>query len=699
MASRMYGVVIMLLVMGLAIAVAAPLATAAIAAAEGQQALDAAQEQLRADQGVLDLRSAEHGQGSDMAPLDGEWEFYRGKLLEPGDPQLGGADRRMIKVPASWSAASDHGLLETGHGHGTYRLLLRIPPDEVGTSRGLFIRSIGSAYRIWIDGAEYAGLGTVGADDRDESPQSHINLIYFQPGQEQVELLLQVSNYSFREGGIRREMLYGSIEALTPFIVKELLYDIFIIGGFLFIGVYHLVICAIRKRDPATLFLGLVTVAVAARTLLLNGYLSKLLLGIDSWELLVKLEYVAELTAFILLVLLMKHLYPREAHRTMLYLSYLTAGGLGLYVLTQPADTFTSTLLPQTAIKAAILLYFVFYVGIRAMLRQREGARINLVALLVLTVAIVNDTFYYMGWANTVETTNYAVVLFLLAQTVIVAYRYSLLSARNDALVGELAEVNLGLEEKVRARTEDLRSKNEQLAESKSIRTKMLVHIAHDLASPVVGIRRYVQLMAEGKQGTGHPSMMAKLAAQLAYIERLIQDLFELSKLESGELPFHLERVAADALLAEIRRRFEPELEQENYVLHMNIELNGEDGQATVTVDRFRILQALQNYVGNAVKFSRGISEKLTINGRIRRDANGRPALVIEVEDYGRGIPAAELPQVFLRFYKNREGNEQGSGLGLTIVQEIARRHGGDVGVSSGEDGSVFYLALPLDTP
>jgi len=688
MASRMFGSVIMLLVLGLAITIAAPLATAA---------LDAAQEPLRADQGVLDIRDAERDNGSDMVPLDGEWEFYRGKLLEPGDPQLGGADRMTIQVPGSWNAASDHGLLETGRGHGTYRLLLRIPQAEAGTSRGLFIRSIGSAYRIWIDGTEYSGLGTVGIHSREESPQSHINLIYFQPRQEQVELLLQVSNYSFREGGIRREILYGSIEALTPFIVKELLYDIFIIGGFLFIGVYHLVICAIRKRDPATLFLGLVTVAVAARTLLLNGYLSQLLLGIDSWELLVKLEYVAELAAFILLVLLMKHLYPREVHRTMLYLSYLAASVLVLYVLTNPADTFTSTLLPQTAIKAAILLYFVFYVGLRAMLRQREGARINLVALLVLTVAIVNDTFYYMGWADTVETTNYAVVLFLLAQTVIVAYRYSLLSARNDALVGELAEVNVRLEEKVRARTEDLRSKNEQLAESKSIRTKMLVHIAHDLASPVVGIRRYVQLMAEGKQGAGHPSMMAKLAAQIAYIERLIQDLFELSKLESGELPFQMTPLTARELMADIRSRFEPQLEQEGYVLHMNVELDGEGSQATVTVDRFRILQALQNYVGNAVKFSRGMSERITINGRIGRDAKVRLALVIEVEDYGRGIPAAELPQVFLRFYKNREGNEQGSGLGLTIVQEIARRHGGEVGVSSGEGGSVFYLALPLD--
>ncbi|WP_270168485.1 ATP-binding protein [Paenibacillus sp. SYP-B4298] len=688
MGSRMLGAAMMLLMLGLAIMAAAPLATSTI---------DAAQRQHLPDPGVLDLLDADRGKDGGIVPLDGEWEFYRERLLEPGDPRLGGLDMMPIRVPASWSAEPDNGLLETGRGHGTYRLLFRIPPEEVGTSRGLFIRSIGSAYRVWIDGAEKSGLGTVGINNQQETPQAHINLIYFQPKQEHIELLLQVSNYSFREGGIRREILYGGIEALTPYIVRELLYDIFIIGGFLFIGAYHLVICAIRKRDPATLYLGLVTVAVAVRTLLLNGYLSKLLLGIDSWELLVKLEYFVELLAYILLVLLMKHLYPREVHRAMLYLSYWTTAGLALYVLMHPADTYTSTLLQQTAVKAAILLYFVFYVGIKAMLRRREGALIHLFGLLVLTIAIINDTFYYMGWADTFEATNYAVVLFLLAQTVIVAYRYSLLSSRNDALVSELAGVNIKLEEKVRARTEDLRSKNEQLAESKSTRTKMLVHIAHDLGSPVVGIRRYLQLMAEGKQGTGHPAIMAKLVAQIAYIERLIQDLFELSKLESGELPFHMERITANVLMDDIRRRFEPELEQESYVLQVHGSRHAEISEASVVVDRFRILQALQNYVGNAVKFSRGISETITINGTIRRDVNGRPALMIEVADYGRGIPEEELPHVFRRFYTNRQGNDQGSGLGLAIVQEIARRHGGEVGVSSGEGGSVFYLALPLD--
>src|SRR5690606_20889260 len=109
--------------------------------------------------------------------------------------------------------------------------------------------------------------------------------------------------------------------ALIPYILKSLLYEIVIIGGFFLIGIYHFIIFAFRKNDYSALYVGLIALAVSLRTLFMNTYLSSLLLKIDDWNLLVKLEYSSEIVGFLSLVFLMKHLYAAEVHRLMFQLS------------------------------------------------------------------------------------------------------------------------------------------------------------------------------------------------------------------------------------------------------------------------------------------------------------------------------------------------------------------------------------------
>lgn len=658
---------------------------------------------LAAVAGIMDLRGVSNNNGETQFPLHGEWEFHWMRLLEPMDWRSGHVPAPMhVPVPSSWRTA-DFGVnspAEDGYGYGTYRLLIHVPDTDVGQSKGLFIRSINSAYRLWIDGQEKSGLGVVGVDREREHPQAHINLVFFQPQSRTIELVIQASNHSFREGGMNREIVYGDTAALIPYILKKLLYDIFVIGGFLMIGLFHLVVYGMRKKDSSALWVGVLALAISLRTLFISGYLSSLLLHLDSWELLVRLEYSTELVGFMALIYLMRSLYPAEVNRRMVQLSLFLSIALFLFVQLTPARIYTESMMLQTALKAGILLYFVFYVGVAAVLGRREGAWIHLLSLLLIIAAAVNDTLYYLRAAPTVELLEYSIVPFIMAQAIVVSYRHSRLSQRNELLRKELEGLNATLELKVEQRTQSLYEANRHLSEMRDIRSRMLTNIAHDLGSPIVGIQMHLKLMAEGKVTASQGETTQLLLDNSQYIQRLVHDLFELSKLESGEIAFHFAETAAGTWIRSVCETLGKELSLIGFSLQVGkLETACADGkEAYVRIDQVRMMRTFRNMIDNAVKFSRGKSDVILISGYVQPvEGSERHEYVVEVADQGIGMDEEELERAFLRLYKKRKRNERGSGLGLAIVKEIVTQHLGEVGARSVKgEGSVFYFRLPV---
>ncbi|MGG1556256.1 ATP-binding protein [Paenibacillus ferrarius] len=622
-----------------------------------------------------------------VTPLHGDWEFYWKQWLQPADFAHGGLRPSYLKVPSSWPNDTVDGVNMSSHGFGTYRMVLHIPATDVGKSKALFLRAIGSAYRLWIDGIEKPGLGQVGGNPTEEKPRSHINLVFFEPKGQTVEIVVQVSNYAFREGGMTREIVYGNTDALIPGILKELLYDIFVIGGFLMIGIYHLIVWGMRKRDLATFLVGLTSLAISMRTIFINGYLSEELLHIESWEWLTRLEYVSEIFGSLTLVFLMRSLYPQEVHQGMVKLALFVSATLLLFICLTPASVYTESMMLQTVLKGSILLYFILYVGIKACVRKREGAMIHLVALLVILCAVINDTLYYLRIIQTVELLSYSIVPFVMAQAIIVSHRYVRLSRRNDMLVEGLSEANKLLEVKVENRTRSLHEANQR-------RTKMLANIAHDLGTPLVGIQTWLHLMARGKLPKDNGNIAEQLLDKTGYVKRLVDELFELSKLESREMTFHYESVEVHTWVETLRRQFEADLAGEGIRLKTTLaDDHGASMPMFVRIDPMRMLQVLQNLISNAAKFSKEVSDVIELRGSIELTAR---VFVLEVEDYGKGLSEAEQAQVFNRFYTNREKNETGSGLGLAIVHEIVEQHQGKVSVRSQKGvGSVFTCTLP----
>ena len=223
------------------------------------------------------------------------------------------------------------------------------------------------------------------------------------------------------------------------------------------------------------------------------------------------------------------------------------------------------------------------------------------------------------------------------------------------------------------------------------LRKEFVANVSHELRTPLTLIRGYVETLREGaledrERAAGFLETIEKNVRRLGAV---VEDLLELSRLESGEPLLKLRPVRPRALLEKVREDFRPLAEKKRQTLSVVSDPDLPPFQA----DPDFLERALRNLVDNAVKY---VQE----GGAITLGAGAEEGRVVfKVIDNGPGIPRADLPRIFERFYrvdKSRSRELGGTGLGLAIVKHIAQLHGGDVAVES-EPGSgcVFTIRLP----
>jgi PAS domain S-box-containing protein len=242
----------------------------------------------------------------------------------------------------------------------------------------------------------------------------------------------------------------------------------------------------------------------------------------------------------------------------------------------------------------------------------------------------------------------------------------------------------------------DARRKVEDLSRLKD---EFLSIASHELRTPVTSIKGYTQLakmlIKEGDLATSEEYLDIALD-QIDRMSRLILELLDVSRIETGRLEIRREAIPWPRFVREVVQRHHTAVNDRRF--HVSVP---EDGKC-VSGDRDRLEQVLGNLLENAVKYSPDGSD-ITITVEDRNDS-----FVTAICDRGIGIPADELGQVFERFHRGRQvssTNYGGLGLGLYITKQIIERHGGTIWVESREgQGTTFHFALPVaevaaDTP
>jgi signal transduction histidine kinase len=255
--------------------------------------------------------------------------------------------------------------------------------------------------------------------------------------------------------------------------------------------------------------------------------------------------------------------------------------------------------------------------------------------------------------------------------------------------VGHSEEVLMNLVAKARVAQEEMAAEASRLLEASQVRDQLVTQVSHELRTPLTSVKGYVETLLEGESGELEPAQKELAAIALrntVRLELLIADLLMLSRVEGGALVLQAKPVDVHSSLRMVSQDLD-QLAQEG-----GISLIVEATPDFIwSLDRERFEQAIANLMSNAIKYSPGGGPVLVRARQIDSE------LWVEVVDKGVGIPGDEIDHLGERFFRaSTAGNAPGSGLGITITQELVALHGGKLEIESEVgSGSIFRIRIP----
>jgi two-component system sensor histidine kinase KdpD len=256
----------------------------------------------------------------------------------------------------------------------------------------------------------------------------------------------------------------------------------------------------------------------------------------------------------------------------------------------------------------------------------------------------------------------------------------------DSVLQGIANLVAIGLE---RARAHDLSSQIEAAKKTEKLRTTLLDAMAHEFKTPLTSvIAATTSLLANPDQPGPSQVELLKIADEEAkHLKELIDDAVEMGRLDSANIELQAEPSNVAEIVKEVVEAMQPEIDSRP------VQVVCDATPSSIAIDRRLVRLAVKQLLDNALKYSPH-TEPVTVHVH-----NGSGTITVAVTDHGKGIPELEQKRVFDRLYRSPsvEGHVHGSGLGLSIAQNIARAHHGDLTMESRPGETTFRLTLPVD--
>lgn len=662
-----------------------------------------------AENGMIDLRDWSFDRDGQV-PLSGKWSFFGSQLLTPGNPLLSQAEHHVM-VPRSWNSYREQSGIRNGQGYATYELKVLVPRSD--RVLALRVPNIFSSYRLWINGRDMAEQGVVGTSRETSVPQQYPRVVSFAANADEIDIVIQVSNFQHRKGGIWVPMLLGDSDSIVDGQMKTTAKEMIILGCLIIIGVYHIGLYAFRRQEQFTLYFGLLCLFVAARASV-TGENYLLQLFPIPWEGGLKIEYISFALSAVSGYMYVYRLFPMDASKKVIH--FVVGIGLALcaFVLVCPAIVYSRLLSVFQLFVLAVAAYTLFVV-VMAKIKRRIGSTFVLAGVAVFVLTVLNDMMFYNEWLVYAQLVPLGLFFFMLMQSFIISKRFSNALYHVEHVSHELRELNVHLEERIEERTVALSEVNASLAQtnrdlqrSETSRRQLMSNISHDLRTPITLLQGYLEAFKDGVVQTEEQRQryVRMMLGKVGGLNRLIRDLFELTKLEAGQTRFDFGEVSLGQWIQQLRDlyeidvissglRFSCDYMSENAPMEGQAHEIVQQNRIRLSLDLSRMDQVMANIIYNAIKHTPRGGE-ITLSFFFEASTN---RVIVTVSDTGSGIEEEHLPFIFDRFYKieaSRNSADGGSGLGLAIAKEIVEAHGGTIGaVSVPDKGTMVWFMLP----
>jgi two-component system phosphate regulon sensor histidine kinase PhoR len=236
-----------------------------------------------------------------------------------------------------------------------------------------------------------------------------------------------------------------------------------------------------------------------------------------------------------------------------------------------------------------------------------------------------------------------------------------------------------------------LKSDIVQLKKLEQVRSQFLGNVSHELRTPIFAVQGYLETLLDGAvdDSSVNRSFLEKAQSNLSRLNALLEDLINISQIESGEMKMSLRYFRVNEFLESLGKDFEPLAAARSVTLKLSVSTKDDD---EVFGDKDRLRQVLSNLISNAINYNKPGGEVVITS---EKDGHG---VQFSIKDTGVGISPEHLPRIFERFYRvdnNRSREVGGTGLGLAIVKHIVEAHGSQIHVESAMGkGSIFRFLL-----
>lgn len=623
----------------------------------------------KAVSGVMDLRHWNFSE-SGTVPLRGEWEFYRNQLLTPASFQVdrpANAPRpdlsAIVSVQGKWNDYLGADGSREALGYGTYRLRIILNGNE--TVYGVHTTNIRIANRVFIGIQEVGASGFPATSEADYVPNNVPYTGMTPVDGDQVDVIVQVSNYSYSSGGMIMPIQFGDQHAVMSNREWAIAGDLITTAGFLMPGIFFLALYLLRKQERSLLYLGISCLSAVLYVLTHGEKLLPAVVNEIPYEAIIKLQLSSSAVFYYFLILYVSVSMPSTIPLRILQLSRVVTIGTLLIALLLPSVFFSRLEGVWNSI-AVISILCICLAMIRSLRGKYEYKFLSAISLISILLVIVVNLMNLAGMVVPQDVVPYEMVIFVLTQTALLAIRF----AKSFFDVEQLSRKLLTLD---------------------GLKDEFLANTSHELRTPLHGIVNLAESLIDGAAGVmngkqaSHLSMIVTTGKRLSL---LVNDILDFSQLKNGDIilqrkPVHLPTVVRSVM---------------DVVIHMTgnkpIEFVEQwpDALPYLDTDEERLRQILFNLLGNAVKF--------TIQGEIRVYAEVHDEqVVISIADTGIGIEQRRYESIFNSFDQGGEGTDRdfsGTGLGLSISKKLVELGGGHIWVESEVGlGSIFHFTLP----
>lgn len=627
--------------------------------------------------------------GNKAIKLNDNWEFYWKEFINPGE--FTGKTPLDIVQLKSWTNFTNK---ETENlpscGYATYRKTFSIPDKRPNVS--LYIPRIIGAYKIWINGDFILETGKIGTSKDKTLHRRFTKIIPLELEQSTFEIVIQVSNFYNKKGGIAEPILIGRTEELLQKKFLQTMTDMFTIGSFSFIGILFLFFYFVYwNKDRVILYFSVMCIALAYHTL--NDRYAPLVKVFDeiSWVLLTKIEYIASylvgLTGSLFFAIILKDYIHKWYMKAVVYCTVL----LILTVIFLPAPYFTEVILYFLIFMLIDILYVIF-ITLKAIISKSKES-----LLLLIGIVIGGSVFlsYIIFFINENETglifVKFGYILVFLFISMLLMRRFSM-SFRQLEEANVLAtkqKLEISNQSKELTRINSQLSKNLLLLENNNRELEDFNHIvSHDLKTPLVSVYSLASFIEEDlkdaieSETKSHIKMMKDVISNM---EASINGLLEYSKVAKGRKSKQWFFVNKTLLsIIEVI-----DTQKENI-----FDLPKED--IKIFANKVEFEHVFQNLITNSIKYND--KEQTVVKIRIKSDNN---EYKFSLSDNGPGIEPQYHKQIFNIFSQLDHNSDdlKSTGIGLAIVKKIIANNNGEISVDSKKgEGLTISFTWKIDS-